>query len=391
MMNKSLYVLLVVLFFCASPAVARKRTPVAVSRNYSSVAINEDSTVSFCYCGRGKQVYLQTDMLFAGEDSTHYNDLHTRKIKMERQSDGCFHVTTRPVQQETYTYCFRIGGKRKPDPLNKDTSWQMTHKWNIVSVGGTPQADLYLPPKQEGLLLQTRWFDSNEQRYRRARIYLPAGYEQIVNGTCPNDKYPVIFLIHGFNGYEGSWMERGRAIQILENLVARDSIQPFILVMPDCSTDKQEDHPVHHTLGNNLLHYSQLCRDHSLEFAWKDLMLHIDTTYRVSGYYAIAGLSSGARIAVNIANRYPGMFQAVGLFSPVVYREQMPSSDTLDMATEYYIYAGKNDFFLHSGRRFHQRLAKKGVPHSYTETIGGHTWRNWRLYLTDFLLQLHQH
>ena len=255
MINKNLPILLSVLFCCASPAVARKRTPVAVSRNYSSMVVNKDTTVSFCYCGAGKQVYVQTDMLFAGEDSTHYNDLHTRKIKMERQSDGCFHVTTRPVQQETYTYCFRVDGKRKPDPLNNDTSWQSELKWNIVTVGGSPQADLYLPPGQEGRLIQTRWFDSNEQRYRRVNVYLPAGYEQMVNGTCPirrsrsyewneqrNGKYPVLYLIHGFNGYEGSWMERGRAIQIMENLAARDSIQPFILVMPDCTLSRPS-HP----------------------------------------------------------------------------------------------------------------------------------------------------
>ena len=390
MMNKSLHILLLVLFFCAPPAVARKPVSVGLSRNYSSVITNEDTTVSFCYCGSAKQVYVQTDMLFRGEDSTHYNDLRTRKIKMQRQSDGCFHVTTRPVQQETYTYCFRINGKRKPDPVNKDTAWQMTHKWNIVSVGGTPQADLYLQPELKGELVQTTWYDRNEQLYRRVRIYLPAAYfSPSLEGRVGERFFPVLYLLHGINGYEGSWMERGRAIQIMENLVARDSIQPFILVMPDCSTDKQEK-PIHHTLGDNLIHYSQLCHDHSLEPAMEELMLHIDTTYRVSGYCAIAGLSSGARIAANIVNRYPGKFHAVGLFSPVIYKAQQPSTAS-EVTTKYYIYVGKDDFFIHESRRFNKRLAKQGVPHAYTETIGGHTWRNWRLYLTDFLLQLQQH
>ena len=386
MMNKNLPILLPVIFFCAFTAVASDTVPSYIVHH---PFIHDDTTVSFCYCGPAKKVYVETDMLFAGEDSTHYNDLHTRKIKMERQSDSCFHVTTRHVQQETYSYCFRVDGKRKSDPLNNDTTWQSDLKWNIVTVGGSPQADLHQPPGQEGRLIQTRWFDSNEQRFRRVNVYLPAAYVEITNeqSQITNTSFPVLYLIHGFNGYEGSWMERGRAIQIMENLVALDSIQPFILVMPDCTTDK-EDNPVHHTLGDNMMHYSQLRRNHSLEAAMEDLMLHIDTTYRVSGYRAIAGLSSGARIAANIANRYPGAFQAIGLFSPVVHKEQIPSLDTSDIATEYYIYAGKNDFFLNSGRRFHKRLAKKGVPHSYNETVGGHTWRNWRLYLTDFLLQL---
>ena len=52
------------------------------------------------------------------------------------------------------------------------------------------------------------------------------------------------------------------------------------------------------------------------------------------------------------------------------------------------VYMGKKDMFINNGRRFHKRLTKKGVPHIYIETIGGHTWRNWRIYLTDFLERL---
>ena len=373
-------ILLILLLVCALPVEARTPRTITISSEYESVTVNEDSTVSFCFCGAAKRVSVQTDMLFSGEDSTHYNDLHTRKFKMHKQSDGCFHVTTKPVQPETYTYCFRINGKRKPDPYNKDTAWQMIHKWNIVSVGGSPQADLYLPPKSQGQLIQTRWFDREEQLYRRVNIYLPAGYGQI-----SNDKFPVLYLLHGINGYEGSWSERGRVIQIIENLIACDSIEPMIVVMPDCNTGKHTDRPSHHTLWNNVVHYPRLCRDHSLELALEDLMLHIDTTYRVSDQRYIAGFSSGARIAANIVNRYPDKFQAVGLFSPVVYKEQMPSSNTEMLIA---VYMGKNDMFINNGRRFHKRLTKKGVPHIYIETIGGHTWRNWRFYLTDFLERL---
>ena len=135
-------ILLILLLVCVLPVEARTPHTIRIFDDYSSVTVNEDSTVSFCFCGVAKRVSVQTDMLFAGEDSTRYNDMHTRKFKMKLQSDGCFHVTTKPVQPETYTYCFRINGKRKPDPYNNDTAWQMIHKWNIVSVGGSPQADL---------------------------------------------------------------------------------------------------------------------------------------------------------------------------------------------------------------------------------------------------------
>ena len=387
MRNNWLYVFMTLLMMVdASAPVYARRHRVVLSTTYDqpSMVVNEDSTVSFCYCGPGKRVYVQGDFQYVGKDSTRYRDMRTRRIKMRRSSDGCFHVTTKQLVPETYTYCFRVNGKRKTDTQNPDTAWQMIHKWNIVTVGGSEQADLYLQPDLKGRLIQTRWYDRAENINRRVNIYLPAAYVQMVNGKCPNGTFPVLYLLHGINGYEGSWTERGRTIQIIENLIACDSIEPMIVVMPDCNTGPHEDRPSHHTLWNNVVHYPRLCRDHSLEHAMEDLMLLIDTTYRVSDRYYIAGFSSGARIAANIVNRYPNKFQAVGLFSPVVYKEQMPRTNI----PPFYIYMGKDDMFINNGRRFHKRLTKSGIDHFYMENEDGHTWRNWRIYLADFLKRL---
>ena len=396
MRNKGVNLLLLLILGVSMPGWARKHRIVLPSAyDQPSFVVNKDSTVSFCYCGPGKRVSVLGDFQYSGKDSTRYNDMRTHKIKMRRASDGCFHVTTEQLVPETYTYCFRVNGKRKPDPNNNDTAWQMVHKWNIVSVGGTPQADLYLQPEIQGRLIQTKWYDRAENIYRRVNIYLPAGYEKDNNQSpIPSDRavrqritnhhYPVLYLLHGINGYEGSWSERGRVIQIIENLIACDSIAPMIVVMPDCNTGVHEDRPSHHTLWNNVWHYPRLCRDHSLELALEDLMQYMDTTYRVSDQRYIAGFSSGARIAANIVNRYPDKFQAVGLFSPVVYKEQMPKADI----PPFYIYMGKDDMFINNGRRFHKRLTKSGIDHFYMESEGAHTWRNWRTYLADFLKRL---
>lgn len=394
MRNKGIYNLLLLLILGVSlPGWARKHRIVLPSAyDQPSFVVNEDSTVSFCYCGPGKRVSVLGDFQYSGKDSTRYNDMRTRKIKMHRGSDGCFHVTTKQLVPETYTYCFRVNGKRKPDPYNNDTAWQMVHKWNIVSVGGTPQADLYLQPEIQGQLIQTKWYDRAENIYRRVNIYLPAGYSApSLEGRDGERFYPVLYLLHGINGYEGSWSEWGRVIQIIENLIACDSITPMIVVMPDCNTGVHEDRPSHHTLWNNVWHYPRLCRDHSLELALEDLMQYMDTTYRVSDQRYIAGFSSGARIAANIVNRYPDKFQAVGLFSPVVYKEQIPQKSQISnhkSQISYHIYMGRSDMFINNGRRFHKRLTKSGIDHFYMESEGAHTWRNWRIYLTDFLERL---
>lgn len=375
MQNKGIFILLMLL--CVLPSEARKRHTINISNDYQSVKVNEDSTVDFCYCGIGKQVYVQSDLFYADKDSTRYTD-KSRRIKMHKQSDGCFHVTTKAVQPEVYTYCFKVNGKRKNDPLNNDTAWQMTHKWNIVTVGGTAQTALYQQPAQRGTMLHTSWYSSAEKLNRRVNIYLPAGYSDTL-------RYPVLYLLHGISGYEGSWSERGRAIQILENLVAQGKSQPMILVMPDVNVKPQEGTPTHRSLFNNIMNYSRLCHDHDIEWALVELTAFVDSTFRVSDDHYIAGLSDGARMAANTANLLPNYFSAVGLFSPVVHKEQLPK----DSAT-YYVYSGKKDMFHANAKRFNRRLDKAHAPHEYTETIGGHTWRNWRLYLSDYMIKINQ-
>ena len=376
------YYIVLAMLLCVLPSEARKRHTINLPSDYPSVTVNEDSTVTFCYCGMGKRVSVVGDFFYAGEDSTRYTDLRSKRVKMHRQSDGCFHATTRPIQSEVYTYCFKVNGKRVNDPLNNDTAWQMTHKWNIVTVGGTAQTALYQQPAKQGTIQHLCWYSSAEKINRQVNVYLPAGYEQVQgdNVQSTKDSFPVLYLLHGISGYEGSWTERGRAIQILENLVAQGKCRPMILVMPDVNVRPQEGKPTHRSLFNNIMNYSRLCHDHDIERALVELTAFVDSTFRISDEHYIAGLSDGARMAANTANLLPGYFSAVGLFSPVVHKEQLPK----DSAT-YYVYSGKTDMFHANAKRFNRRLDKAQAPHEYTETIGGHTWRNWRMYLADFI------
>ena len=357
-----------------------------INNQYQSVIINPDGTISFCYCGTGKRVSVQSDLFYADEDSICYVD-RTRRLKMHKDTDGCFRVKTKPVSPEMYTYCFRIDGKRTPDIMNMDTAWQKMHKWNVISISGSEYSDIYLPPIQQGELIRTRWFSTEEKLYRRVNIYLPAAYS-----SDSISSFPVLYILHGINGYEGSWAERGRAIPILENLVERGEIAPFILVMPDCNVYPHEDRPSHHTLFNNIMHYSRLVRNHQIEHSISELIQMVDTTYRVSCQNYIAGLSDGARMAANIVNNHPDKFTAIGMFSPVVHKSQLPSAENHNI--DYYVYVGKQDMFYFNGKRFSKLLENEiskrntendNICYYYSESTGGHNWRNWRRYLADFL------
>lgn len=210
-------------------------------------------------------------------------------------------------------------------------------------------------------------------------IYVPdTGNRLWVRG----ERLPVLYLIHGINGYEGSWQDKGNAIDTLEAMMADGRCEPMILVMPDCNKWPFKERPIDHgNLWRCLTHYGKLSHEHVLEYAVSDLIDMIDSTYEVSDECMIAGLSDGARIAANVANTRPDKIRTVGLFSPVIYKDQLPKDST----QFYAIYVGKNDFFKPNGRRFHRRMTQAGYEHQYKIIKGSHNWQIWRQCLSDFL------
>src|SRR5437773_7855633 len=57
-------------------------------------------------------------------------------------------------------------------------------------------------------------------------VYTPPGYES------NQQKYPVLYLLHGNGQIEASWTWTGRANVILDNLIAEAKAKPMIVVMP---------------------------------------------------------------------------------------------------------------------------------------------------------------
>jgi hypothetical protein len=49
-----------------------------------------------------------------------------------------------------------------------------------------------------------------------------------------------------------------------------------------------------------------------------------------------------------------------------------------------WIAIGKTDFLYQQNADLRKWLDSKGYPYKYRETDGGHIWRNWRIYLSEF-------
>jgi enterochelin esterase family protein len=52
--------------------------------------------------------------------------------------------------------------------------------------------------------------------------------------------------------------------------------------------------------------------------------------------------------------------------------------------SKYWVACGKEDFVMESNKRLLSMLDKTGFEHVYFENEGGHTWANWRTYLSMF-------
>lgn len=223
-------------------------------------------------------------------------------------------------------------------------------------------------------IIHSFWYCHQEHIFRRVDIYVPEAEEPL----------PVLYLLHGINGYEGSWQDKGGAVDTLRSMIADGRCEPMILVMPDCNKWPFKERPVDHgNLWKCLVHYGRLSREHELEQSISDLMDMIDTVFCVSSC-AVAGLSDGGRIAANVANIRPDRVRQVGLFSPVLHREQLPH----DSAQKYFVYVGNEDIFSPSGKRFHRRLTRAGHPHEYVVLKGNHNWRMWRRCLPLFIEEM---
>ena len=61
---------------------------------------------------------------------------------------------------------------------------------------------------------------------RKALVYTPPGYSA-------DQKYPVLYLLHGIGGDEEEWRRGGQPNVILDNLIADKKAVPMIVVMPN--------------------------------------------------------------------------------------------------------------------------------------------------------------
>lgn len=218
-------------------------------------------------------------------------------------------------------------------------------------------------------------------------VVLPTAYD-------PNQRYPVLYVLHGASGSYKDWVKQTRIVNFVE---------PYrmILVFPD---------------GGQYGWYVDSPKEPKSQYESyfvKEHIPYIDSHYSTiadrSGR-GIVGLSMGGHGAITLAIKHPDLFGSASSLSGVLdltrhktewqifkrlgmYAENPAqwdansalqlapklSSGTLspDTPLQLFVDCGTEDFAIAENRAFRDRLQELDIPLFYVERPGNHNWAYW--------------
>ncbi|MEA5139416.1 esterase [Arcicella rigui] len=367
--------------------------------NIISPQVNPDQTVTFrFFAPKADSVQISSDFLPPIKVMSRFGLVDgPGKIALTKDKNGLWTYTSKALASELYSYSFLVDGIKTNDPNSPYALRNGASLTNIFIIGNGI-ADLYKTTDvAHGTLVHSWYPSSGLKTNRRISIYTPAGYEQ------STDKYPVLYLLHGAGGDEESWAAHGRAIQILDNLIAQGKAKPMIVVMPNGNVAQDAGYGY----GRDGFYKPEFLLPRSMngeyEANFMDIVTYVEKNFRVKANKAnraIAGLSMGGFHTMHISRYFPNTFDYVGLFSAALMEREDATGKVYSQIDQtlktqkdnglklYWIAIGKDDFLYKANVDFRKKLDDLGMKYEYVETEEGHIWKNWRIYLSQFAPRL---
>lgn len=203
------------------------------------------------------------------------------------------------------------------------------------------------------------------------RVYTPPCYAE-----HPEQRYPVLILIHGSTYTDSQWDDLG-ADETADRLIASGQVPPFIILMP---RDRVWVEPEEDPFGDAVILH---------------LIPWLDANYRTlseRSYRAIGGLSRGASWAVHLGFKHWPLFSAIGAHSlPLfvhdparirVWLDEIPANEL----PRIYLDIGDRDYLLDKAVWFENLLTEENVPHEWYLNSGRHEEAYWMDHLEQYLL-----
>jgi enterochelin esterase-like enzyme len=322
---------------------------------------------------------------------------------MAKGQDGYWEVTTKPLLPGFHYYAISVDGFNSNDPGSR-VFFAARKEVSGLEVPG-PESDFLAVKDVPHGTIRTQWyFSKTTGETRRIFVYTPPAYDQ------STERYPVLYLQHGYGEDEAGWSDQGHENFILDNLIAAHKAVPMIIVNENGMTGVHfvPPPPPHAGASSNgpppvravaqffmNEHYATVDGVFS-----RDLIPYIDAHFRTipdRDHRALAGLSMGGAQALRIGFNHLDQFSYLGAFSPAIditdttkdYEGAL--SDPAKVNRELHLLwlgIGTDDFLHAPVLQSHEVLEKAGIKHVWVESSGSHVWTVWRKYLADFAPKL---
>ena len=257
---------------------------------------------------------------------------------LKKDNDGVWTGTTEgPMDPGFHYYHLTIDGATVNDPGTGN--YFGSCRWESGIEIPAPDQDFYAERTDipHGSMQTIRFYSPSLGKMQEATVYLPYGYGKLVDkkgnpvkegGKGLQERYPVLYLQHGWGENETSWPIQGKAGLIMDNLIADGKIKPFIIVMAYGLTNDFK----FGTIGQfTAEEFEKVLIDELIPYIDKNFLTKSDKWNR-----AMAGLSMGGMTTKLITLRRPEMFAYWGLLSGGQYAPE----EIKDPTAVKYIFEG---------------------------------------------------
>jgi enterochelin esterase-like enzyme len=213
---------------------------------------------------------------------------------------------------------------------------------------------------------------------RKMNVYTPPGYSK-------DEKYPVLYLLHGIGGDETEWQRFATPDRLLDNLIKDGKAVPMIVVMPNGRAQKND------RAGRNAFESAPAFAVFERDLL-DDVIPTIESRYSVQAdreHRALAGLSMGGGQSLNFGLAHLDTFAWIGGFSSAPNTkapdELIPDpAKTKKQLKLLWLSCGNKDGLIRISQRMQRYLKEKDIPHVWNVDANGHDPTHWRNNLYHF-------